>query len=165
MTSEEEGPVLRGKHVLIGLIGMFGVVIAVNVAFAYFAIDTFTGLTDQHPYLHGLAYNKVLEARHEISELGWHSELTIGKSKDGADSLTLTVEDKSGTPLHGLSLTGSLRRPTHAGMDQTLTWQEGKPGTYSAVATLPKRGNWELVATAEDHRHPPFVMKARLWFK
>jgi nitrogen fixation protein FixH len=58
-----------------------------------------------------------------------------------------------------------LRRPTHAGLDQSLTWREDTPGSYASLLTLPERGNWDLTVTADDGRHPPFEMKTRLWLK
>ena len=165
MMAQDSGFVLRGKHVLFGVIAMFGVIIAVNMVFAYLAIETFTGLTDKNPYQDGLAYNKVLEARATLHELGWQGSVTFSKINSGQDSVTVTLTDGAGEPLSGLTLAGQLRRPTHGGMDQTLSWQEDAPGAYTTLVTLPRRGNWDLEVTADDGRNPPFVMKTRLWFK
>jgi nitrogen fixation protein FixH len=165
MSTQDNGFVIRGKHVLIGVLAMFGVIIAVNLVFVYLAIDTFTGVTRENPYQDGLAYNEVLAEREALRALGWQGDVTFSAAGDGAENITVTLTDRAGAPLSGLTLAGTLRRPTHEGMDQPLTWQETAPGSYSALVTLPRRGNWDLEISAEDGRNPPFEMKTRLWFK
>lgn len=156
---------IRGKHVLIAVLGMFGIVILVNLTFVYFALDSWTGLTTENAYQEGLAYNQVLAARDAQRDLGWQGDLSLGTASSGEDSVTITLKDKSGAPLSGLELTGKLRRPTREGIDQSLIWQEQAPGAYNALVALPQRGNWDLVFSASDGRNPPFEMKVRLWFK
>lgn len=159
------GPVIRGKHVLLGMLAMFGIVIAVNVVFIVLALDTFTGVTTANPFKEGLAYNQVLAARDAQRDLGWQGSVTAAPQADGEDAITVMLTDRNGTPLTGLTLNGTLRRPTHEGVDQPLAWQEAAPGSYRTVVALPERGNWDLVVSAEDGRNAPFEMKARLWLK
>lgn len=163
--AQNGGFVIRGKHVFFGVLAMFGVIIAVNLVFVYLAIDTFTGVTRENPYQEGLEYNEVLAARESQRDLGWQGDVTFSKAGAGEDSITVTLTDRAGAPLSGLTLDGVLRRPTHEGMDQTLTWHEGAPGSYSTQVALPRRGNWDLEVSADDGRNPPFEMKARLWFE
>jgi nitrogen fixation protein FixH len=165
MMAQDSGFVLRGKHVFFGVLAMFGVIVAVNLVFVYLAIDTFTGVTRENPYQEGLAYNEVLSARETLRDLGWQGDVTFTQVNSSEDSITVTLTDGAGAPLSGLILAGSLRRPTHEGMDQALSWREDAPGAYSALVTLPRRGNWDLEVTADDGRNPPFEMKTRLWFK
>jgi nitrogen fixation protein FixH len=159
--------VIRGKHVLFGMLGMFGVVIAVNLVFVWFAIDTFTGVTTENPYKEGLAYNQVLAARDAQRDLGWQGNVSYEResASSGARQITVSLNDGDGRVLRGLSLDGSLRRPTHAGVDQPLVWRETAPGRYTAEVALPELGNWDLLVSARDGDSPPFEMKARLWFK
>jgi len=161
----EGGRVIRGRHVLLGLIAMFGIVIAVNLVFVFYALDTFTGVTTANPYQEGLAYNKVLAARDAQRDLGWQGAVEADNLGGGRDRIILTLSDGAGRPLTGLSLDGSLRRPVHEGSDQALVWEEAAPGRYSAEVSLPERGNWDLVVSADDGKNPPFAMKARLWLK
>ncbi len=163
--AQNDGFVIRGKHVLFGVLAMFGVIIAVNLVFVYLALDTFTGVSRENPYQDGLAYNKVLADRDALRDLGWQGDVSFGAADAGADNVTVTLTDGAGAPLSGLTLSGVLRRPTHDGMDQSLTWREDAPGAYTAAVTLPERGNWDLEVTADDGRNPPFEMKTRLWFK
>lgn len=165
MRAQDGSFVIRGKHVLYGVLAMFGLVVAVNMVFIYLALDTFTGVTRENPYQEGLAYNEVLAARETQRDLGWQGDVAFSQAGSGEDSITVTLTDRAGAPLDGLTLAGVLRRPTHEGMDQTLTWREAAPGVYTTVADLPRRGNWDLEITADDGRNPPFEMKTRLWLK
>lgn len=165
MISEPQGSVIRGKHVLFGLLAMFGLVIAVNLVFVWFAIDTFTGVTSENPYKEGLAYNQVLAARDAQRDLGWQSNVSYEREGEATRRIAISLSDRDGRPLSGLSLDGSLRRPTHAGVDQPLAWRETAPGRYTAEVALPELGNWDLLVSARDGDSPPFEMKARLWFK
>lgn len=165
MSTQNGNFVIRGKHVLFGVLAMFGVVVAVNMVFVYLAIDTFTGVTTKNPYQEGITYNRVLASRDAQRDLGWRGDVTFGRTAAGEDDITVTLQDGAGAPLSGLTLDGTLRRPTHDGMDQALTWREEAPGAYRAAVALPRRGNWDLAVTADDGRNPPFEMKTRLWFK
>ena len=165
MTTNETSRVIRGKHVLMAMLAMFGTVIAVNAVFVYLAIGTFAGVTTANPFQEGLAYNEVLAARDAQRDLGWQGEVAHTRLDAGADRITLHLTEAGGQSLTGLGLSGTLRRPTHSGMDQVLTWSEAVPGRYEATVELPARGNWDLVTAADDGRNLPFEMKARLWFK
>jgi len=163
--SGEDKPVIRGKHVLLGLVAMFGVVIAVNVTFVVLALDTFTGVSTANPYKEGLAYNDVIDARSAQRDLGWQGSVTAARLSDSEDAITLALTDKAGAPVSGLALSGTLRRPTHEGADQPLDWKEEAPGSYRTVVALPERGNWDLVVRTAQDSSQPFEMKARLWLK
>jgi nitrogen fixation protein FixH len=165
MSDESQGPVIRGRHVLFGLLAMFGLVIAVNLVFVWFAVGTFTGVTTENPYKEGLAYNQVLAARDAQRDLGWQGAVTYDREGEGPRQIAVSLSDRDGAPLRGLSLDGNLRRPTHAGLDQPLVWRETAAGRYTAEVSLPERGNWDLAVSARDGDSPPFEMKARLWFK
>lgn len=167
MSSEAQEMVIRGKHVLYAMFAMFGLVIAVNLVFVWFAIDTFTGVTTENPYQEGLAYNQVLAARDAQRDLGWQGNVSYERAGNGEGlrQIAVSLSDRDGSPLRGLSLDGSLRRPTHAGVDQPLVWRETAPGRYTAEVTLPEPGNWDLLVSARDGAGTPFEMKARLWFK
>jgi nitrogen fixation protein FixH len=165
MMAQDSGPVIRGRHVLFAMLGLFGIVIAVNLVFVYLALDTFTGVSRENPYQEGLAYNQVLAARDAQRDLGWQGRIALAAAASGEDRIILTLTDKSGAPLRGMTLGGTLRRPTHEGMDRALSWREDSAGRYVAVTALPARGNWDLEVAADDGHNPPFEMKARLWFE
>lgn len=165
VSARDNAPAIRGKHVLLAMLGMFGTVIAVNAVFVTLAIGTFTGVTTTNPFQEGLAYNEVLAARDAQRDLGWQGDVSFGIAEDGRDRVAVVLADADGRPLAGLQLAGSLRRPTHAGIDQVIDWREAAPGRYEAEIALPERGNWDLLVSAGNGHGSPFEMKARLWFK
>ena len=61
---------VTGRHVLMMMLGFFGVIFAVNGVFAFLAIDTFTGLETEQAYLKGLDYNRTLTAAAEQRTTG-----------------------------------------------------------------------------------------------
>lgn len=155
---------ITGRHVLLTMLGLFGVVIGVNALFVYLALDSFTGVTTARPYQEGLAYNEVLAARAAQRDLGWNGAVTVAGGASGGERISVTLRDSAGRAIAGLQLRGSLKRPVRDGIDQPLFWREAMPGTYEAAAVLPERGIWDLVVTADDGSGRSFEMKARIWF-
>ena len=52
-------------------VGMFGVIILVNLTMALFALDSWTGLSANDPYKRGLVHNRTQEAIRNQDKLGW----------------------------------------------------------------------------------------------
>ena len=109
MTTQDSGPVITGKHVLLGMLGLFGIIIAVNLVFVTLAVGTFTGVTTANPYQEGLAYNQVLAARDAQRDLGWRGEVSSAAADAGRERIGVTLSDAAGRPLTGLRLEGGLR--------------------------------------------------------
>lgn len=137
---------LTGKHVLLGLIGFFGVIFVVNGMMAYYALHSWTGLVDARSYEDGLAYNRVLKEAAEQKAMGWQSKVAITQAADakGLRTATVRMQGAGGEPLTGLDVEMTFRRPTHEGMDQTLTAKETEPGVYAVAVDLPARGRWDV---------------------
>lgn len=139
--------VLKGWHVLAGLLGFFGTIIAVNAVFITAAVRTFPGEDTERSYTQGLAFNSTLEARAAQAALGWHAALAFEPSASGLE-LVARVTDASGRGVGDLVLTGTLRRPVDAGADRPVVFSPiaGQPGLYAApLGTLPE-GQWDLNA-------------------
>lgn len=133
----------------------FAVVIVVNGFLIFFATSTFNGLETSNPYERGVAYNKEIAAADAQTALGWTAEfaLTGVKSIEGQDgrkaALRLRLRDRDAAPVDGLTIVATLRRPTQAGLDQTVELLPGAPGEYGAVATVPLAGLWDIKIVAE----------------
>lgn len=142
------GFVLRGWHVLAMMLGFFGAVIAVNIAFAVFAVGTFPGEDVRHSYLQGLNYNETLAERHAQAATGWRAE--AGLTKEGADTvLRVALLTRDGAPIEDARVEGALRWPTDSRRDRALTFQSRGHGVYVApLGNLPD-GDWRLRARAE----------------
>ena len=60
--------VITGRHVLIGLIVFFGVMLVANGIFLYTALTTYSGVVSNEPYRKCLNYNeRILAEKHQQS--------------------------------------------------------------------------------------------------
>lgn len=140
---------LNGYHVFGAFAAFFAVVIAVNLVMVYLALDSWSGLSTDHPYERGLRYNKTLEAMEQRDALGWQENLTFAPVSAGAGDahlgrITLELRDREGALLEGLIVEGQIRRPTNEGFDRPVTLQAIGAGRYSAEVGFPLKGNWLL---------------------
>lgn len=155
---------LTGRHVLFAFVGLFAVVLAVNVVFISLAVSTFPGLDREDSYRIGLSYNQTLEASARQAALGWTARL--GVAPDGR-SVVVDLADRRQATIRGRTVVGRLARPAGAGTDIELAFVERAPGRYVAPlpATLP--GNWiaEVTITPAEADVAEFRLKERLWLK
>ncbi len=133
---------LTGRKVLAIALGSFGLILGANLTMAWFAVNTFSGLTVDNGYVASQSF----DARRSAQEaLGWTLALDHG---DGRLSLALT--DASGNTVRPLSLAAMVGRPTSSRTDRVLDLQS-VPGGYAAMLDL-EPGAWMVVvdATAAD---------------
>ena len=156
---------LTGKHVLLMLIGFFGLVMSVNAVFVYIAVTGFSGIETEDAYVKGLAYNETLAAAEAQKALGWRVNLdTEGL---GGDALQVVAEfrDRQGYPLNDLSINVELRRPTNEGFDQRTSLSLEGEGRYLSTVALPLKGQWDLYLVAENAKGDKYHLEQRLWQK
>jgi nitrogen fixation protein FixH len=120
----------------------FALVVAVNGALVVVAIRSWTGLVTERPYDRGLDYNRNLEAAAAMAGLGWTARLVAGPGPAGDHELTLEVRDRTGAPVSGLAVLGTLERPLAAGQDRALALDPAGPGLYRTRLELPAGGQW-----------------------
>jgi len=135
---------ITGRTVLIGMIAFFGLIIAVNMVFVYFALDSWPGLSTEKAYEKGLAYNDKLAAAEAQAAKGWTSRITV--AGDGQVSVRLT--DAGGTGIAGLTVGLHLKRPTREGIDRQLSLIQTEPGLYKGQAENLPGGRWIAEVTA-----------------
>jgi len=126
----------EGKKFALYLLLAFLVVLAVNAVMVTVAIKSFTGLTTDHPYEKGIAYNKVVAAEEAQEKLGWQGNIAY---ENGVVSFTL--KDKGEKAIKPEKTTVEITRPTQAGMDFSVELVGGK-----AEVQFPAKGLWELRA-------------------
>jgi len=161
-TSERGG--LTGKHVLLILLGFFGVMSAVNAVFVYMAISTKPGEAPGASYEAGLRYNQTLAEAKSQSDLGWHH-----KAEPRGQGLRVAVTDAGGAPVTGLAISGNIERPASSEKSHGLSFKEIDAGIYETDLKHAETGKWILAFKAEKSRAgtEPAVyrVKERLWLE
>lgn len=140
---------LKGRHVLAMILGFFGITIAVNVALAIYAVDTFSGEDVTTPYVRGLEYNRTLAARAAQQSLGWMASIDAVREKTGA-AISVQIEDRNGQAKDVLMVEATLRRPTDAHLDRTIALVPAGGGYYKAVASGLAPGAWDVIVHAKS---------------
>lgn len=164
-TRTESGFELNGRHVLAAFLGFFGVIFAVNGVFLYSALSTHTGVVAQEPYRKGLEYNQRIAADERQSALGWKETATL--ARDGR--LVVEITDVDGRGVSGLTIVGTLGRPSTGQFDRELRFTEPAPGRYEASTGTLEAGSYllyaEAHATGTTAAEPIYRTRQRLWLK
>ena len=132
---------LTGRHVLIGFVVAFGIIISVNIALAVNAVRTFPGLEVKNSYVASQEFD---ESRAAQEALGWEvSAKVVG------GELILTIDDANG-PVQPAIEKAIFGRATSVRDDQVPEFAHN--GTAFAAPVMSDGGNWNLriEARAED---------------
>ena len=140
---------LKGWHVLVMMLGFFGITIAVNVAFTLYAIDTFSGEDVPKPYLRGLAYNRTLEQRAAQATLGWIATIDVVR-ENGGTAISAHIADRAGQARGGLTVEATMRRPTDARLDRSIELVSAGSGNYKGIASGVAAGAWDVIVRAKS---------------
>lgn len=149
------GFVIKGWHVLAGVVGFFAVIIGIDTLFVVQAVRTYPGEVSVTPYEDGLAYNQRIAQLEAQEALGWDAGVA---AEPGA--VLVRLRDGEGRPLTGLTLTGRLQRPATEAGAQTLAFVERAPGDYAAPADA--TGAWDLTVEARAGSGARFEAERRL---
>ncbi|WP_417519434.1 FixH family protein [Minwuia sp.] len=141
---------ITGLKVLLAFCAFFGVIIAVNLILAAFALSTDTGLVVRNSYVASQDFNRMQAAAAAQEELGW----SLALDHDGA-GVAISAVDANGTALTGLVMTGTAQRPVSKFQDQALRFSETGTGVYRAETGLGE-GVWQIDVTAQDWRGQTF---------
>lgn len=142
---ETSDKTLKGWHVLLIMLGFFGIMFAVNGVFLYHAITSFPGEHVKKSYVQGLNYNDTLAARAAQAELGWQVEAGLQD-----EALIVRLHDADDQPLSNLSVIGELRRSATTAADQAIVFQLSDTGEYRADPPALEPGQWELHINVYD---------------
>jgi len=135
---------IEGKHVLVGMVAFFAVVIGVNMTLAVLANSSWTGLVVANGYVASQKFNaELIEARRQ-AELGWKPQFGYRDQR-----LELTLQDASGRALTGFAVEAEIERPSTDREDKHLTFIEKQPGAYRAEGRL-SPGQWDAEVTIKD---------------
>lgn len=128
-------------------VAAMSLVVVVNGIMVYFATSTFPGLDTTKAYVHGLAYNETLQGSAASKALGWQAMASIADGR-----LRVSVQDRHGLPVSGLTIHGEIVRRTTTAFDQRiqLTADPVQAGQYVTGLDLPAAGLWELRLVARN---------------
>lgn len=128
------GREITGKHVLIGFVAAFSVIIGVNLLLAVSALRTFPGLEVRNGYVASQTFDTRKAAQ---LALGWRLQAGVTD-----DTLYLAFTDATGQPVRPARIEASIGRPTGDG-DDTLPDLAWTGTRFEAPITL-GAGKWVL---------------------
>ena len=137
MMAERE---ITGRHVLIGFVAAFAVIIGVNLVLAFSAVRTFPGLEVKNSYVASQEFNERKAAQ---EALGW----TV-RADHAEGVLTLGITDADGRPVRAARLEATVGRATHVQADQTPDFRFD--GTAYVAPVELGDGNWNIRMKAWD---------------
>ncbi|MUT24235.1 cytochrome oxidase [Mesorhizobium japonicum] len=139
-----------GRHMLLTILGFFGVVIAVNLTMATLASKSWTGLVVENTYVASQQFNKKAEEGRAQAALGWTGNLTIARSE-----VRYSLSDATGkpVPLHGVKIL--FRHPAYEAEDKSVTLALASAQEFAAP-DVPKDGVWIVEVDADAGLAEPY---------
>ncbi len=132
---KDQGFRFTGRMFLAVMIGMFGIIIAVNLVMATMAIRTFPGLEEKNGWVASQSFNRRLAAQ---KALGWQVTADLTRER-----IVLDIRDRTGRPAAVQSLTVTIGRATERSEDVTPPLVRRADGAFEAPLALGP-GLWEL---------------------
>jgi len=152
---------LTGKHVLLTLFGFFGVIFAVNGAFIYYAMESWTGLDIDNSFIRGLSFEEDIQEAHE-----WKVEIDPEEIASGRVRLTVLIERIDGRSALPYSLDAEIRRPAVDRYDQRIELAPQDAHRYVGQIDLSGRGQWQIRVRGRDENQAVlFRADKRLYLK
>lgn len=146
------GGQITGRHVLVGFVAAFGLIIGVNLVLAWSAVKTFPGLEVSNSYVASQEFD-VRRAAQEA--LGWNV-----RADHAEGQLRLSIVDAAGAPVVVQSLTATVGRATHVYDDQEPDFAfDG--AAYVAPVVLGD-GNWNIRMLAVAQNGTEFTQRVVL---
>jgi|JI10StandDraft_1071094.scaffolds.fasta_scaffold176300_2 nitrogen fixation protein FixH len=151
---DRKGP-LKGWHVLLWMIGFFGLMFVVNGFFLFYAITTFPGEDVKKSYAQGLEYNHTLAERAQQAQLGWRAEMGLIGSQ-----LEIRLLDGSGAGVSGYDVEVQVRRLATTSADTVLPAGAQGGGIYLADVAQLAAGQWDVTAKVKHPNQDGTVFEA-----
>jgi nitrogen fixation protein FixH len=124
-----------GRHMAAILVCFFGVIVAVNLAMAKFAVGTFGGVVVENSYVASQQFNRWLDEAASARALGWQARARRGEEG--------RVEIDLDGPSGAAEVVAMARHPLGRLPDRELTFAAAGPGRFVADQALPA-GRWRL---------------------
>ena len=128
-----------GYHAAAIIVSFFGVVIAVNLLMASFAVSTFGGTVVDNSYVASQKYNEWLDEARKQAAHGWN----VSKVVRHDDKIAMTIRGADEKPLQGAEITVTAAHPVGRADPVELRFLQDTTGTYVSQNALPE-GRWKL---------------------
>lgn len=152
---------LTGRKFLAILLAGFGVVAFANATMVYFALTTFRGEVEDHPYDRGLAYNSEIANARAQAARDWNVEVLFSRQSTSDTLFSVHARDGAGADVSGVTMTMKLESPADMKKDVPLTLNETAPGRFEGRVSI--AGGWRnLVLTASHENVTVFRSKSRI---
>jgi nitrogen fixation protein FixH len=155
---------LTGRHVLLWLIGFFGLVFIVNAVLVRAATSTFGGLETPSSYKAGLTFEGEIAKAERQQALRWRVDGKLTRDRAGETVLDISVRDAQGQPVTGLTADATLAHPADARLDQIIHLVEGGAGAFHGEAQG-HSGQWELIVDFYRDHERVFRSRSRVSLK
>jgi len=155
---------LEGRHVLYMLLSFFGVMVSVNLVLVYFALTSFSGLSQDDPYNKGINYNQAIEAMEAQQSRNWSISLGVEGPADKT-IVKFALSTQGGQPIVAEKVTAVFRHPTKIGQDIEAILIPNA-GSYATTIALASAGQWDLYITVVGGGYDvPYRVEKRIWVK
>lgn len=123
-------------------------------------------LKPKNSYRKGLNYNQRIAEDAARAQLGWSDGVTIDPT---AGSLIVTLKDRDGKAVEGMTVSASIGRPATNAYDRSVVFDDKGAGRYEAAVPGLADGTWTVELAARASRNAEaavlYQSKARIWKK
>ena len=142
---------------LAAMVAFFGVIVAVNLTMAAFAMKSWTGLIVKNSYVASQEFNDKAKAGRQQAGLGWQGELAYS---DGEFRYTLVRDNGSAVALTNIQ--AALGRPAYEADDTTIALSATSDGGFGGKVALAD-GQWIVRVSAEAGLAEPWLDIRRIY--
>jgi nitrogen fixation protein FixH len=144
MASTKRVREVTGRHVLLCLIGFFGVVMAVNGIMVKAATSTFGGVEVQSSYKAGLAFRTEAARARAQDALDWRVDGHVARNQAGDAALDVSVKDANGMVVPGVTAQARLAHPADERLDHKIALKATGAGAFHGEVQA-SAGRWDLI--------------------
>ena len=152
MTAHPNPPrTFTGRHMLGAMVAFVGVIVAVNLTMATFAMKSWTGLVVQNSYVASQEFNDRAAAGRAQAALGWQGELAYANGE-----LRYALEYDNGSAVALTDVLVALGRPAYEAEDTTIVPAPTGDGGFAGNVRLGD-GQWIVRISAEAGLAEPWL--------
>lgn len=140
---------LTGFHVLMWVLGFFGVMLVANGFFIYYANTSWPGVEVQSPYNESQNFDSKIADAREQENRGWQMTAQL-KRRQNDVYLVIEAKDKLGNALTELTVKAEVGRPVNEQNDQKVELESWGEGLYQVKLGALDPGRWRVKIEAYE---------------